>query len=302
MSSSEPDSDPTRKMPQVDRAAATQAAVAARRARAALKEKLRAGELSAQKVLDLAADPASAASRLRVTEYLSALPTIGATKTSRILEQLSISEKKRLGGLGVHQEARLRHYLDSRFAVHAEAPKLTVVAGPTAVGKGTVVSYIREHFPHIKHSISATTRAPRAGEVHGRDYFFVTDEQFDRMLANGDLLEWAVVHQVHRYGTPRRPIEEMAAAGEHVLLEIDLQGARQVRASMPQARLIFLSPPSWDELVDRLVKRGTEGEEERARRLETAKREMSAENEFDYVVVNETVQLAAETIVNLMQS
>lgn len=302
MDSSTSDHAPTHNMPQVDRAAATQAAVAARRARAALKEKLRAGELSAQKVLELAKDPTNAASRLRVTEYLSALPTIGATKTSRILEQLAISEKKRLGGLGIHQLARLRNFLDSRFTVHTAAPKLTVLAGPTAVGKGTVVSYIREHFPQIKHSISATTRAPRAGEVHGRDYFFVTDEQFDRMLAKGELLEWAVVHQVHRYGTPRRPIEEMASAGEHVLLEIDLQGARQVRASMPEARLIFLSPPSWDELVDRLVKRGTEGAEERARRLETAKREMSAENEFDYVVVNETVQLAAETIVNLMQS
>lgn len=289
-------------MPEVDRVAASRAAILARQERARLKAKLRSGELSPLKVLETSADPVSVAARLRATDFLMSLPAIGVTKALRILDELSISDRKRLGGLGSTQRARLEEYIRLRFALGAGSPALTVLAGPTAVGKGTVVAYIRQHFPTIRHSVSATTRPPRPGEVDGKDYFFVTDEQFDRMLAGDELLEWATVHQKHRYGTPRAPIENAAAAGEHVLLEIDLQGARQVRVSMPSARLIFLAPPSWDELVDRLVKRGTENEEERARRLETAKLELDAADEFDVVIVNETVQLAAESIVQLMKN
>lgn len=289
-------------MPQVDRAAASRAAILARQERSRLKAKLRSGEFSPLKVLEMSADPVSVAARLRATDFLMSLPAIGVTKALRILEELGISDRKRLGGLGSTQRARLEEYLRQRFALGAGNAALTVLAGPTAVGKGTVVAYIRQHFPAIRHSVSATTRPPRPGEVDGKDYFFVTDEQFDRMLAADELLEWATVHQKHRYGTPRKPIEDAAAAGEHVLLEIDLQGARQVRVTMPSARLIFLAPPSWDELVDRLVKRGTETEEERVRRLETAKLELDAADEFDVIVVNESVQLAAESIVQLMKN
>ena len=179
--------------------------------------------------------------------------------------------------------------------------RLTVLAGPTAVGKGTVAGYVREHHPEVWISVSATTRAPRPGEVHGRHYFFVSDEEFDRLVADGELLEWAVVHKKARYGTPRRPVEQALADGRPALLEIDLQGARQVRASMPEALFVFLKPPSWEELVRRLVGRGTESEEERERRLETAREELAAETEFDVTIENTEVNLAAEELVALMK-
>ena len=179
--------------------------------------------------------------------------------------------------------------------------RLTVLAGPTAVGKGTVAAYVRAHHPEVWISVSATTRHPRPGEVHGRHYWFVSDEEFDRLVADGELLEWAVVHKKARYGTPRRPVQQALADGRPALLEIDLQGARQVRASMPGALFVFLKPPSWEELVRRLVGRGTEDEAERARRLETAREELAAEPEFDVTVENTEVHLAAEQLVALMK-
>ena len=184
----------------------------------------------------------------------------------------------------------------------AEPPgRLTVLAGPTAVGKGTVAEHVRTHHPEVWISVSATTRHPRPGEVHGRHYWFVSDEEFDRLVADGELLEWAVVHKRARYGTPRRPVEQALSDGRPALLEIDLQGARQVRASMPEALFVFLKPPSWEELVRRLVGRGTETEEERERRLETAREELAAESEFDVTVENTEVHLAAEQLVALMK-
>jgi guanylate kinase len=179
--------------------------------------------------------------------------------------------------------------------------RLTVLAGPTAVGKGTVAAHVRTHHPEVWISVSATTRHPRPGEVHGRHYWFVSDEEFDRLVADGELLEWAVVHKKARYGTPRRPVEQALADGRPALLEIDLQGARQVRASMPEALFVFLKPPSWEELVRRLVGRGTETEEERERRLETARAELAAESEFDVTIENTEVHLAAEQLVALMK-
>lgn len=149
-------------------------------------------------------------------------------------------------------------------------------------------------------SVSATTRRPRPGEVDGKHYYFVTDERFDAMVSGGELLEWAVVHNLARYGTPRAPVEAALAAGHPVLLEIDLQGARQVRDSMPEALFVFLAPPSWDVLVARLVGRGTETEAERRARLATALVELKAAEEFDVVIVNDEVQRAAEELVHLM--
>jgi len=180
--------------------------------------------------------------------------------------------------------------------------KLIVLAGPTAVGKGTVVRALREREPDVWISVSATTREPRPGEIDGVHYFFVTAERFDEMIARGELLEWATVHGVHRYGTPRGPVEERLATGTPVLLEIDLQGARQVRETMPDALFVFLAPPSWDELVHRLVGRGTEGPEERERRLETARLELAAESEFDAVIVNDTVEAAAAQLERLVDA
>ena len=178
--------------------------------------------------------------------------------------------------------------------------RLVVLAGPTAVGKGTVAASVRAHHPEVWISVSATTRAARPGEVDGVHYWFVDDAEFDRMVAAGELLEWAVVHRSARYGTPRRPVEEALAAGRPALLEIDLQGARQVRDSMPDALFVFLKPPSWDELVRRLTGRGTETAADQARRLETALEELAAEAEFDVTIVNHEVHAAAEELVALM--
>ena len=178
--------------------------------------------------------------------------------------------------------------------------RLTVLAGPTAVGKGTVSADIRERYPEVWLSVSATTRPSRPGEIDGKHYWFVSPGEFDRMVAEGELIEWAVVHGVHRYGTPRRAVEEALAAGRPALLEIDLQGARQVRASLPGALFVFLAPPSWDELVRRLVGRGTETLQERERRLDTARLELAAEPEFDVTIVNDDVHRATDELVQCM--
>jgi guanylate kinase len=291
--------------PEVDRVAASRAAVAARRARAELKAQIATGRRSAESVLDEGArEPNGPAGTLRVTDFLLSIPAIGVTKMHTTLDRLQISEVKRLGGLGRHQRERLRGFLRERARLSAKgrAARLTVLAGPTAVGKGTVSAYIRENYPEVIFSVSATTRPPRPGEVDGVHYFFVDDAEFDRLVAEGELLEWAVVHNKSRYGTPRRPVEKALAAGRSVLLEIDLQGARQVRASAPDALLVFLAPPSWDELVRRLIGRGTESPEEQQRRLETAKVELAAEHEFDRTVMNVTVQDAAREVVELMSA
>ena len=180
--------------------------------------------------------------------------------------------------------------------------RLVVLAGPTAVGKGTVAAYVRGHFPDVWVSVSMTTRKPRPREIDGKHYHFVDDEQFERLRAAGEFLEWAVVHGRAKYGTPREPVEEALAAGRKALLEIDLQGARQVRAQKPEALFVFLAPPSWDELVRRLVGRGTESEEERSVRLDTAREELAAQKEFDVTIVNDNVQRASEELVSLMSA
>jgi guanylate kinase len=168
------------------------------------------------------------------------------------------------------------------------------------VGKGTVVARLAAEHPEIFVSVSATTRPPRPGEVHGQHYLFVSDDEFDAMIADGALLEWAVVHGTHRYGTPRGPVLDALAAGRPALLEIDLQGARQVRASWPEATFIFLAPPSWQELVRRLVGRGTESAAEREARLATARAELAAQAEFDFVVVNGEIGQAVKDLVALV--
>ena len=180
--------------------------------------------------------------------------------------------------------------------------RLVVLAGPTAVGKGTVAAYIRDNFPEVWLSVSVTTRKPRPGEVDGVHYHFVDDTEFERMRESAELLECAVVHGLASYGTPRGPVTEALAAGRPALLEIDLQGARQVRETMPEAQFVFLAPPSWDELVRRLVGRGTETAEERERRLETATLELAAEKEFDVTIVNASVREAADQLVKLIRS
>jgi len=181
-------------------------------------------------------------------------------------------------------------------------PRVVVLAGPTAVGKGTISAYVRTHFPQVWLSVSMTTRQPRPGEVDGVHYHFVSQGEFDRLVAAGEFLEYAVVHGRASYGTPRGPVLRALAQGRPALLEIDLQGARQVRTTMPEALLVFLAPPSWDELVRRLVGRGTEGQAEREVRLATARRELAAAEEFDVTIVNDDVRRASEELVSLMGS
>lgn len=288
--------------PEVDRVAASRKAIEARRARASLKRDVTTRVITPQELLRRAvADPASPAGTMRVTEFLTSIPAIGEGKRDRILAELGISPVKRLGGLGSRQRVALRTFLDNRMPEPQPRPgrsRLLVLAGPTAVGKGTVAARVAADHPEIMLSVSATTRPPRPGEQDGVHYHFVDDAEFDRLIAEDALLEYATVHNKYRYGTPRAPIDAALAEGRTVLLEIDLQGARQVRAAEPSATLVFLLPPSWDELVNRLVGRGTEDAEERARRLKTAKVELAAQREFDYFVVNADVGEAAREVVS----
>ena len=178
--------------------------------------------------------------------------------------------------------------------------QLTVLAGPTAVGKGTVVDALTKRFPTLNVSISATTRDPRPGELNGVHYYFVSTQEFDAMIERGDMLEWALVHGKNMYGTPRGPVDDALEAGKPVLLEIDLAGARQVRINRPDAQFIFLAPPSWEELERRLIGRGTESPEEQARRLATARVELDAASEFDHVVINDDVERAVDELARLI--
>jgi guanylate kinase len=179
------------------------------------------------------------------------------------------------------------------------ASRLTVLSGPSGVGKGSVVQAVRRRHPDIWVSISATTRSPRPGERHGVEYFFVDRDEFGRMRADDELLESAS-YAGNCYGTPRRAVEEQLEHGVPSLLEIELQGARQVRQTMPDARLVFLAPPSWRELERRLTARATEPAHVVRQRLDVARAELAAEGEFDAVVINDEIEAAADRLVALM--
>lgn len=178
---------------------------------------------------------------------------------------------------------------------------MVVLSGPSAVGKSTVVRCLRDRIPDLHFSVSVTTRAPRPGEVDGVDYSFVSAEQFQRLIDEGELLEWADIHGgLHRSGTPAAPVRAATEAGVPVLIEVDLAGARAVKAAMPEVTTVFLAPPSWAVLEERLVGRGTESPAVQARRLSTAREEMAAQGDFDVVVVNTQLESACAELVSLL--
>lgn len=179
---------------------------------------------------------------------------------------------------------------------------LVVLAGPSAVGKSTVVNRLRSDVDRLYFSVSMTTRAPRPGEVDGRDYFYVSAEEFQANIDRGEMLEWAEIHGgLQRSGTPAAPVKQALAEGRPVLVEVDLEGARNVARMLPSAKTVFLAPPDWDTLVERLTGRGTEPEEVIQRRLETARAELAAKDEFDHVVVNDDVNDAVKAISAILQ-
>jgi guanylate kinase len=278
-------------------------ALQARRRRAEVKADLAAGRTDLASVLAARRDPVIA--RLRVQDVLRSLPGIGAARAGVILDDCRIDPKRRLGQLGDQQVAHLARVLSDRgsgYATPRAAPpaRLLVLSGPSGVGKSSVVAYLREHFPRLWFSVSVTTRTPRPGEVDGVDYHFVSDAEFTRLRDSGLLLEWAQFAG-NSYGTPSEPVLARLEEGQPVICEIDLQGARQVRARDPHALLVFLSPPSWQVLVERLTGRGTEEPHVIAQRLQVARRELAAEAEFDVVVVNDSIARAAEEIMALAE-
>ncbi|MEY4312066.1 MAG: hypothetical protein RLZZ571_836 [Actinomycetota bacterium] len=173
---------------------------------------------------------------------------------------------------------------------------LVVLAGPSGVGKSSVIKEALRQAPNTWLSVSATTRAPRPGEVDGVNYFYVSDEQFDQMIEDNQLLEWAN-YAGNRYGTPRNAVEEKLAAGTPVLLEIEVQGAKQIREAMPEALLVFLEPPTWADLEARLASRGTESQTQVQARLDAALKELESKGFFDEVIVNDEVNRAASELI-----
>jgi guanylate kinase len=276
-----------------ERRANLELAKRARHERAEVKAAISAGRIS---IFDAINDSRDSIQRMKVIELLEAIPGVGPARAALIMEKRKISLSRRIAGLGPHQLKSLRQEAGI-MKLDPQRGSLIVMSGPGGVGKSTITQYLKGD-PRFWVSISVTTRAPRSTEKNGVDYFFVTENKFDQMIANDEFLEWAEFAGA-RYGTPKQAVAEWRDLGKHVLLEIEIAGARQIRASDPSAKLVFIAPPSWEELASRLANRGTDSSERRAARLALAREEMAAAGEFDTTIVNEQVEGVVSQMVSL---
>ena len=267
-----------------ERARALAKAKESRQIRAAVKARVKSGELSITDVVSMSKDD-EAIAKMRVLELVESMSGVGKIRGKSMLERLGISLTRRIQGLGRHQLESLEN--EFKIPSGLTPGKLVVLSGPGGVGKSTVAKVLKESSPFFV-SVSATTRAPRFNEVNGIDYHFYSNEEFDSAIASNEFLEWAEFAG-NRYGTPRKAVEDSLRVGKSVLLEIEIAGAKQVKAKVPEAILVFLEPPTWEELVSRLEGRGTDSPERRAARLALAQEEMAAASFFDKVLINDQV-------------
>jgi guanylate kinase len=280
------------------RAAALAKASASRKRRAEIKSQIKSGQVGIDEVLSLASTD-EAIGKMRVKELLESLAGVGKIRVISLMERLNISPTRRIQGLGRHQLKELRNeFVKTDSAV--KPGRLLVLSGPGGVGKSTVAKKLREAGDFWV-SVSFTTRTPRINEVEGRDYFFVSDQIFSQMISDDKFLEWAEFAG-NRYGTPQQQVEDALRQGKNVLLEIEIAGAKQVKAHLPQSVLVFLEPPTWEELVARLEGRGTDGEQRRAERLELAQEELAAAAFFDVILVNDQVESVVQKLIELAQN
>ena len=270
-------------------------AAISRKRRAEVKAQIKNSEISIDVILEYAKNE-DAIAKMRVKELLESLSGVGKVRAQTLMERLNISSSRRIQGLGRLQIKQLREeFMKSDHAV--KPGRLLVLSGPGGVGKSTVAKKLRE-VGDFWVSVSATTRKPRSNEIDGRDYFFVSDEEFTRMVNANEFLEWAEFAG-NRYGTPQEKVEHALLLGRNVLLEIEIAGAKQVKAHLPQSVLVFLEAPTWEELVSRLEGRGTDSPERRAERLELAQEELAAAAFFDVVLVNDQVESVVGKLIEL---